>query len=315
MISNIGIPKLSGNRFYITEGGVETEIMYKHGFDFPHFCAFELLKNPAAMKALDLMYRDYFNVVASHNAAALLGGLDYRASPDWGRLLGYSPTGLQEVNQQCIEFLRSVAIKYGGEIDTILFQGLIGPRGDAYEKNETITATESEDYHSVQLQTLKSAGVDIAAALTFNNVEEAIGIARAAKSVDIPLSIAFSLTSESLLNSGPTLKEAIERVDAETGKSVEFFMVNCVHPVEYEPAFETSGNWTKRIRGVRPNASKMDKISLCKIGHLEDGDPIELGQQVANLVERFPQIDVLGGCCGTWDRHLDHMARAVTIAA
>ena len=85
----IGVPKLDHGKFYITEGGVETEIMYKYGFDFPHFCAFELLKDPAAMTALEAMYRDYFNVVSSNEAAALVGALDYRASPDWGKLLGY----------------------------------------------------------------------------------------------------------------------------------------------------------------------------------------------------------------------------------
>jgi len=315
MKRTVGVPKLSDGGFYISEGGVETEIMYKHGFDFPHFCAFELLKNPAAMKALESMYRDYFNVVTAHNAAALVGGLDYRASPDWGELLGYSRDGLKEVNHQCIEFLRSTAEKFGSEIRSILIQGFVGPRGDAYQKNESITSVEAEDYHAVQLQTLKNAGVDIAAALTFNNVEEAIGVARAARAIDIPIYIAFSLTSDSILNSGPSLKEAIERVDAETDGSVEFFMVNCVHPVEYEPALERGGSWIQRIRGVRPNASKMDKISLCKIGHLEDGNPVELGQQVAGLVERYPHIDILGGCCGTWDTHLDEMASAVGVVA
>ena len=312
-MSSIGVPRLEDGRFYITEGGVETEIMYKHGFDFPHFCAFELLKDPDAMTALDSMYRDYFDVVASNNAAALVGALDYRASPDWGELLGYSSDGLEEVTYKCIEFLHDVANKYGKKIDTILFQGLIGPRGDAYERNETITADESEDYHSVQLQTLKAADVDVASALTFNNVEEAIGVARAAKRIDMPLSVSFSLTNESLLSCGSTLKDAVEHVDSETGRSVEFFMVNCVHPDEYEPAFEAGGDWTKRVRGVRPNASKMDKISLCKMGRLEDGDPVELGNQVADLVGRFTHMDVLGGCCGTWERHLDRMAKSLAI--
>ena len=313
--NRLGVPRLPEGGIYITEGGIETEVMYKHGFEFPHFCAFELLKNPAAMTALESMYRDYFNVVASHNATALVGGLDYRASPDWGDLLGYSSDGLKEVNLQCIEFLQDVAKKYAGEIDTFLFQGLIGPRGDAYQKNESITADEAEDYHAVQLQTLKSAGVDIASALTFNNVAEAVGVARAAHRINIPLSISFCLTTDSVLDSGHILKDAIEMVDAETGGSVEFFMVNCVHPIEFVPAFDNEGSWISRIRGIRPNASKMDKISLCKLGHLEDGDPAELGDQIGKFFEHFPHMDVLGGCCGTWDRHLDQMAKAVAVDA
>ena len=85
-------------------------------------------------------------------------------------------------------------------------------------------------------------------------------------------------------------------------------MVNCVHPLEYEPALDNA-DWILRVRGVRPNASVMDKISLCKIGHLEDGNPVELGQQVASLAERYPHMDIFGGCCGTWDTHLDQIAQ------
>jgi len=299
---------LDSGKIYLTEGGIETEVMYKHGFKFPHFAVFELLKNPDAVAALEKMYKDYLDVVAKHQMAALVGGLDYRASPDWGALLGYSPEGLADMNRQCIDFLRRVAKPYSSSIDSILFQGYIGPRGDAYERNDTITENEAQDYHSVQLQTLKDAKVDLATALTFNNIPEAIGLARAAHDVGLPLSIGFSVTADSKLNSGPSLQQAIEDVDAATGSSVAFYKINCAHPIEYEPALAAGGEWTNRLGGVRPNASKMDKLSLCKIGHLEDGDPVELGAQVGSLVERYPQMNALGGCCGTWERHLDEIA-------
>ncbi|MEZ5594026.1 MAG: homocysteine S-methyltransferase family protein, partial [Gammaproteobacteria bacterium] len=106
----------------------------------------------------------------------------------------------------------------------------------------------------------------------------------------------------------PSLSEAIDTIDAATGSSTAFYMVNCVHPLEYEPALDNA-DWILRVRGVRPNASVMDKISLCKIGHLEDGNPVELGQQVASLAERYPHMDIFGGCCGTWDTHLDQIAQ------
>lgn len=294
--------------YYLCEGGSETEIMYKHGFDFPHFAVFELLKDPKAVEALEGMYRSYFEVVAKNNMSALVGGLDYRASPDWGKLLGYSDQGLADVNHECIEFLRNLAAEYTSDIKEILIQGLVGPRGDAYKANKTITENEAQDYHSVQLQTLKSAKVDLVTAITFNNIPESIGIARAAKDLEIPLCISLSLDSSSKLNTGPSLSEAIDTIDAATGSSTAFYMVNCVHPLEYEPALDNA-DWILRVRGVRPNASVMDKISLCKIGHLEDGNPVELGQQVASLAERYPHMDIFGGCCGTWDTHLDQIAQ------
>jgi S-methylmethionine-dependent homocysteine/selenocysteine methylase len=242
-----------------------------------------------------------------------MGGLDYRASPDWGDLLGYSPAGLAEANLQSIDFLREVASEYISEIPMILIQGFIGPRGDAYEKNVIITQSDAEDYHSVQLETLKKANVDLALAVTFNNIQESIGVARAAAKLGVPLAISLTLDSTSKLSSGPSLVEAITTIDNETGNSPEFYLINCSHPIEYEPAL-VPGEWINRVRGVRPNASKMEKIALCQIGHLEEGDPVELGELCGSLSKRYPHMDIWGGCCGTWSRHLDEIAKNVLAA-
>ena len=313
MIGNKSFPPQKEGRFYLSEGGTETELMYKYGFDLPHFALFPLLNNPDAVLKMREMFRSYLEVAARHKMSALIGGLDYRASPDWGELLGYSPEGLAEANFQSIEFIREITNEYASEIPGILIQGLIGPRGDAYERNENITENEAEDYHSVQLETLKKADVDLALAITFNNIPESVGVARAAARIGVPLGISLSLDSSSKLNSGPSLVEAITAIDKETDQSPEFYMINCSHPFEYELAIEP-GDWINRVRGVRPNASKMEKIALCKLGHLEEGDPVELGELCGNLARRYPHMDVWGGCCGTWNSHLDEMAKNVIVA-
>lgn len=303
---------------YITEGGTETELMYKFGHELPHFAMYPLLDNPKAVQDLKLMFRKYLDVVAQSGYAALMGGLDYRASPDWAQRLGYSHIGLAEMQHRSIEFLREVAKPYDKQIPDILFVGIVGPRGDAYSLNKTITAEEAEDYHSVQLQTLKDTKVDFVWAATFNNVPEAVGLSRAAARTGLPLCISFTLNSSHRLQSGPTLKEAIQSVDAEAGDSKPTcFGINCSHPLEFEPALEP-GDWIERVRSIRPNAAMMEKISLCKLGHLEDGDPLELGEQMGALAKRYPHIDMWGGCCGTWEKHLKeivlkiHQARART---
>ena len=310
MADQKSFPPQQEGRFYLSEGGTETELMYKHGFELPHFSMFPLLENPVAVSKMREMFRSYLDVAAKHNICALMGGLDYRASPDWGELLGYSPQGLADANLQSIEFLREIANEYVTEIPDTLIQGLIGPRGDAYEKNESITANEAEDYHSVQLETLQKANVDLALAITFNNIPESIGVARAAAKIGVPLGISLTLDSSSRLNSGPSLVEAITTIDKATDQSPEFYSINCSHPVEYEPAIEP-GEWINRVRGIRPNASKMEKMALCQVGHLEDGDPIELGELCGNLAKRYPHIDIWGGCCGTWNNHLDEIAKNV----
>ncbi|MEQ9260892.1 MAG: homocysteine S-methyltransferase family protein [Roseovarius sp.] len=300
------------HRTYLTEGGTETEIMFRHGYDFPHFAVFELLKNPAATQTLRGMFADYLDAVAESGLPVLLGGLDYRASPDWGALLGYSPEGLREMQARCIAFLREVAKPYEGQIPEIRIVGIIGPRGDAYALNEEITAEAAEEYHAVQLETLKALDVDLAWGATLNNIPEAVGLSRAAAKAGVPLCLAFTVTETARLRSGPTLKEAVQRTDAEAGAMAPMcYGVNCSHPDEFAPAIEPGG-WFERVRSVRPNAAKMDKLALCKLNHLEEGDPVELGRQLGDLARAHPHIDIWGGCCGTWEKHVREIASNVT---
>jgi len=289
--------------FYLTEGGQETEIMYKFGHDLPDFAMFPLLEKPQAVADLRGMYSRYLETAARHGFVALMGGLDYRASPDRGSKLGYSREALADAELRSIDFLREVARPYEDEVE-ILYVGIVGPRGDAYSLNRTITEDDAEDYHSVQIETLKRAQIDLVSALTFNNVPEAVGVSRAAARSGLPLTISFTLDSTSL-------KQAIEATDAAAGDArPDFYGVNCSHPLEFEPALEP-GDWIKRIRSLRPNAAMMEKQQLCKIGHLEAGDPAELGRQMGALARRYPHIDIWGGCCGTWETHLDEIARNV----
>jgi len=299
------------NVFYLTEGGQETEIQYRHGHDLPEFAMYPLLDDADAMADLTAMYSRVLDVAAEHGFAAMISGLDYRASPDWGEKLGYSRERLADALEQSIAFLRAVARPYEGRVPEILIGGMLGPRGDAYSLNQTITADEAEDYHSFQLEALKRAEVDFVSAVTFNNVPEAVGVARAAARIGLPLSISFTLDSNHRLKSGPSLKEAIEIVDAEAGDArPDFYGINCSHPLEFEPALEP-GDWILRIRSLRPNASAKDKVDLCQLGHIEDGDPVDLGRRIGALAQRYPHIDIFGGCCGTWAPHLDEMARNI----
>jgi homocysteine S-methyltransferase len=300
---------------YLTEGGQETEIMYKYGYELPHFAMFPLLDNPLAVAELRGMYDRYLDTAARHGFGVVIGGLDYRASPDWGSLLGYSREALAEMQLRAIDFLREMAGPYESQVPAIMYAGIVGPRGDAYETNQTITAEDAEEYHGEQLATLARAGVDLVEAMTFNGVPEVIGLSRAAARVGLPLGVSFTLdNSTSRLSSGPTVKDAIETIDAQTGDDrPAFYGINCSHPLEFMPAIEP-GNWFERVRCLRPNAAMMDKISLCTLGHLESGDPAQLGELMGGLARQHPHIDMWGGCCGTWDTHLDEIARNVSAA-
>lgn len=309
-ITSATFPREDGVLF-LAEGGTETEVMYRHGHQLREFAMFELLDNPTAVADMKDMYRRYLDVAAKHGFAALLAGFDYRASPDWGEKLGYSSEGLREMQHKCIDFLRDVADPYTDQLPRVAIAGCLGPRGDAYALNRDITADDAEEYHAIQMGTLKECGVDLVWAATINNIPEAVGISRAAAAVRLPVNLSFTLDSTHRLKSGPSLKNAIEATDAEAGAArPDSYGINCSHPLEFEPALEP-GDWDRRIRSLRPNAAMMDKVSLCKLGHIEEGDPEELGQMMGNLARRYPDIDIWGGCCGTWDKHFDRIAHYV----
>ena len=310
-----GFPEPQPGVLYLTEGGQETELMYKHGHELPEFAMYPLLDDPRAVADLTGMYTRYLEVAAEHGFAALMGGLDYRASPDWASKLGISIDGLADFQLRSIEFLRDVARPFEGEIAQILIVGVVGPRGDAYGHNRTITAAEAEEYHGVQIETLRRAEVDVVSAMTFNNVPEAVGVARAVANAGLPLSLSFMVDAAGRLLSGATLQDAVQAVDEQAGDArPDFYGINCSHPVEFEPAL-VAGPWLERVRSLRPNASMAEKQALCRIGHLEAGDPELLGVQMAALAQRLRHVDVWGGCCGTWDDHLDAIARQLRARA
>ncbi|MEP4990075.1 MAG: homocysteine S-methyltransferase family protein [Paracoccaceae bacterium] len=274
--------------------------MFRHGFELPEFAMFLLLGNPKTANVIHGFLTAQLDATAEFGHSFTLTGLDYRASPDWGEKLGYSPQGLADANIAPIEFLRGIAKNYKTQIPNLLIGSILGSRGDAYQLNQDITAESAEGYHAIQLPTLKSADVDFVSAMTFNNVPEAVGASRAAAKLGV--SISLTLDSTHRPESGVSLPEAITQIDEQTGPDApDFFLLNCSHPLEFEPAIENR-DWIKRLRGVRPSVCKMEKIALCKLGHIEDGDPKELGEQVADLSRRFRHMDIFGGCSGARER-------------
>ena len=304
-------PPRHPDKFYLTEGGTETEVMYKWGYELPEFAMFPLLDNPEAHATITGIFRRYMDAAEANNTGILLNAHDYRASPDWARKLGYDDAQLAEFERRTIDFLRGIRAEYETRVSDVYIGGAVGPRGDAYGTGGNISQAEAEDYHATQLQNLKDSGADFAGAVTFSNIEEAVGVVKAAQKIGLPLGVSFNLGPNGRLRSGPTLREAVEETEARTNGAAAYFGTNCAHPVEFASALDDPGDWLDRLRYIRPNAAQMDKLALCKLGHLEDGDPVELGQQMGDVARLLPRADILGGCCGTDERHLNEIAKNV----
>ena len=305
-----------GGRTFLTEGGIETYMQYKKGHELKHFCLFDLLNDPIALADLRQYHLRLIDVALKHKVGAVLDGVHYRSSRDWGTLLGYSPEALADIVVRGIAFYKELALDYETPESPMPVSGVVGPRGDAYDLGHRMSAEEAEAYHSEQIATMKAAGADFVTALTFSQVDEAIGVTRAAQALNIPIVVSFALNKDGHLKTGTPLGEAIDTVDRATHQGPRYYMVNCTHPVDFAPAFETpaleSGPpWVQRVCGLRANASSLDHGTLCQLGHLEEGNPVELGQQMAAMARRFPHINVWGGCCGTDHVHIDEIAKAV----
>ena len=306
------LPHLT-DAIFLTDGGTETWLMYKRGFELPEFSAFHLLNDAKATAAIREYYRAFADIALQLDTYFIFDSLTYRASRDWGRLLGYSDAGLAEMNQKCLDLYREIASETGLASESTVISGCIGPKGDAYQTNDELTALGAADYHAQQIETFRSAGADIVTALTLNATDEAIGIARAAAEAGLPSVISFTLEKDRKLRSGETLQAAIETVDAATDGAPAYYMINCSHPLDFGPAI-TTGGWTDRIRGIRANASTLDHGTLCQLGHLEEGDPDELAAQYRDLKAAYPKMNVFGGCCGTDFVHVEKIGKALLAA-
>ncbi|MEW5757330.1 MAG: homocysteine S-methyltransferase family protein [Pseudomonadota bacterium] len=296
---------------FITDGGLETTLVFHEGFDLPCFAAFDLLKNDEGVETLRNYFVRYVEIARQRGVGFVLEAPTWRANPDWGRRLGYDATALADANRKAIGLLLEIRDEYESPATPLVISGNLGPRGDGYRADRRMSVTEARDYHAQQIATFAQTDADMVAAFTLNYVEEAIGIAQAARDHGMPLAISFTVETDGRLPSGDTLADAIQRTDALTDRYAAYYMVNCAHPAHFAHVLHDNRGWLDRIRGVRANASKRSHAQLDESPDLDDGDPQELSGQYRQLRQWLPKLTILGGCCGTDHRHVAAICAAV----
>lgn len=295
-------------RLFVTDGGMETTLIYRKGFELPQFATFPLLDDDAGTEALRSYYASYAQLAAELGAGLVLDTVTWRASADWGEKLGYDEAALEDVNRRAVALLRELR----RDEPPLLISGCVGPRGDGYVVGETMTPEEAERYHDAQIAVFADENVDLVSALTLTYADEATGIVRAAMRHVVPVVISFTVETDGRLPSGQALGEAIEQVDQATNGAAAYFMVNCAHPTHFAHVLEDGAPWLERIVGLRANASTKSHAELDESDELDSGDPDDLGARYRSLQDMLPRLAVVGGCCGTDERHVAAVARAVT---
>jgi len=306
------LPQLDGGLF-LTDGGIETTLIFHDGFDLPYFAAFDLLREPHGRAALRNYYVRYVQIAKREDVGFILESPTWRASADWGQKLGYSAETLAEANRDAIALMRELHQEFATPQVPMVVSGCVGPRGDGYDPGQVMNPAEAEDYHAAQIRSFDEAGADMVTAITMTNADEAVGIARAAQKCGLPVAISFTLETDGRLPTGQTLKDVIAEVDGRTGDTPAYYMINCAHPTHFGGVL--TGSWAARVRGLRANASKRSHQELNEAPDLDDGNPVELGAQYRDLLQRQPQINVLGGCCGTDHRHVEQIGYACKMVA
>jgi S-methylmethionine-dependent homocysteine/selenocysteine methylase len=303
------LPQLSGGLF-LTDGGIETTLIFHEGLELPDFAAFHLLRSPKGEAAVYKYFRTYAEIAKRFGVGLILEGATWRANADWGRRLGYTSKALADVNRKAIHLLEDVRNEYETDRTQAVISGCVGPRGDGYVPDSAMSEREAEAYHREQVETFARSAADMVCAITMNYVEEALGIARAARQADMPVAISFTVETDGRLPTGQALKGAIEQVDEATSRYPCYYMINCAHPTHFDRVLTTGEPWVERIRGLRANASRMSHAELNESPALDTGNPVEFGLEYAEIKKRLRQINVMGGCCGTDHQHIEQIASA-----
>lgn len=301
------LPQLDGGVF-LTDGGLETTLIFHNGFDLPYFASFVLLASKEGRQVISDYFDTYARIAMDAGTGLVLESPTWRASADWGDKLGYSAGQLADANRESIELMARVRNGFADSSCPIVISGNLGPRGDGYLADNCMTVDEARDYHYPQIAVLAETDADLITALTLTYPEEAIGITLAGRELDMPVVISFTTETDGRLPNGQTLGDAISQVDEETGSGPAYYMINCAHPDHFKHALQHDAPWLQRIRGIRANASRLSHAELDEAEELDIGNPEEFGRLYEQLRDEFPQFNILGGCCGTDHRHIGQIS-------
>ncbi len=281
---------------WVSDGGLETDLIFHRGLELPEFAAFPLVERQSTAQVLLDYYAEYVAIAVRAGAGLVLETPTWRANPDWAARLGYDSAGLARVNAAAVDLVR----RAGAGMDRVRISGVIGPRGDGYVAAGR-QADEAAEYHHAQVAAFAESGVDIVHAMTLNEPAEAMGIVRAARSVGVPVGVSFTVERDGRLPDGTTLRGAIAEVDA--AAAPDWYGVNCAHPLHVAEALD-GGAWQSRVQVFRPNASTMTHEELDAMEVLDEGDRPLLRSSTDQLLQQLPSVTTLGGCCGTDASHI-----------
>lgn len=296
---------LTEDRIWLAWTGMETDLIFNQGVDLPGFAAFPMVDSSDGRARLRDYYLKLIQIGRDTGVGIILDTPTWMANPDRAKGAGYAASDLPRLTGAAVELAREAALAHPDVAIRVSVQ--IGPQGDGY-KPGIAAAETSARYHAAQVMAAKEAGADMVSAYTMGSTGEAVGISIAARRCGIPALVSFTIETDGRLADGTPLATAVtELVEAAEPFAIG---VNCAHPDHIAKGLD-GGAWQGSLAGIVANASRQSHAELDNAEILDDGDPDELGDQLADLKRSLSGIRILGGCCGADLRHLREIARRV----
>ena len=306
---------LEKHRCILGEGAVIERLRRNSDFELDlHIVNSGFVYEENKCAALSDIYRQYLNIGRQYNLPLLISTPTWRASRERIKEAGY---GKKDVNADNFRHLESLRKSYGEYAPKIVICGLMSCRGDAYNPSEALTFTDAQTFHSWQANKLAEAGVDFLLAATLPAFSEAAGLAAALAATGRPYIISFLIREEGTLLDHTPLTDAVSKIDADINPKPTAYMANCTHASFFKAGMNhktnSSATVRKRMAGLLANTAALKPEELDNSEELVEEDPQTFGRTVASLHGELG-MKILGGCCGTDERHIEHLAERLATA-
>ena len=298
------------SRCILGEGAVIERLRRSSEFELdPHIVNSAFIYDKGKSAALSEIYRQYLDIGLKYHLPLLLSTPTWRASRQRIEKAGYEKS---DVNGDNFRFFDRMRKSYGKYADKIVICGLLSCRGDAYNPSEALTSEDAREFHAWQANRLAEAGVDFLLAATLPALSEATGLATALAATGKPYIISFVLRSGGTLLDGTPLKDAISTIDVGVHPKPIAYLANCTHASIFKTAImhdtHSSSTVRKRVAGLLANTAALEPEELNNSEKLVEEDPETFGRSMASLHGELG-MKILGGCCGTDNRHIDNLAK------
>lgn len=300
---------LKSSPVILGEGAVIERLRRSAGIQLDdHVVNSALIYSKEGRAALEAICGQYLEIGRSHGLPLLLSTPTWRASRE--RIAAAGLAG-RDLNGDNFRFLDELRAGYGEYASQVAICGLMSCKGDAYKPEEALATEEARTFHAWQANALAAAGVDFLLASTLPALSEALGLAQAQAATGLDYMVSFVARPEGTLLDGTPLKEAIAAIDAQASPRPLAYLINCTHASIFRRALlhgENSSPYVReRVVGLLANTASLSPEELNESAELVEEAPEVFGRMVAGLHQELG-MKVLGGCCGTDDRHINCLA-------